>query len=121
MEKAVFALQIFCTVIFLFTGSLKIFLSKEKLSKAGVNGFENMSQSTIYLLGVVEIIGALSITLPTLLGLFKFLTIASVICFAVLMIAASFFHFERKEYKQIYFPVFMLLTCFFILYCKINF
>ncbi|MGN6352483.1 MAG: DoxX family protein [Parafilimonas sp.] len=100
MEKALASISIIAGLIFLFAGSLKLFIAKNKLKIWGVKGLEFAPSLFIKLLGLAEITGA-AITILSL-----FITLPNVILkiclvgLALLMVSATIFHIMRKEFQN---------------------
>ncbi|MHA7129309.1 DoxX family protein [Algoriphagus namhaensis] len=111
MMIAQIALQIILGLVFLFTGTIKFGTLKEKLASKGVTGFENISPQWIKTLALTEITGALVLLIFSFPGFPLLPVIVIVIGFALLMIAASYHHLKRKEYKNKVVTLFLLAAC----------
>ncbi|MBK9149656.1 MAG: DoxX family protein [Saprospiraceae bacterium] len=118
MNIALTALQVIIGLIFLFTGSIKLFTPKEKLSSKSVTGFENIPPKQIKWLAVAEILGALTLLIFSLPALPRQPITLTVSSFALLMIAASYHHWKRNEHKNLTVTVVILLVCLVILILK---
>ena len=83
--------------VFLGTGLLKLTTSRERLVAAGIGWPADFGQGTIRLIGVAEVLGAVGLVLPGLLGVATVLVPVSSACLAVLMVAATGVHVRRGE------------------------
>ena len=68
----------------------------------------------VKLSGIVDLLGALGVVLPTLLRIKPQLTDVAAIGVVLLMICASIFHISRGEAAQIGFNVFLALIAAFV-------
>jgi len=58
----------FVALVFLGTGLLKLTTPRERLVEAGIGWTEDFSQQTIRLLGLAEVLGAVGLVVPGLIG-----------------------------------------------------
>jgi hypothetical protein len=119
MNIALTSLQVIIGLIFLFTGSIKLYTPKEKLQAKGVTGFENIPPKQIKWLAVIEILGALTLLIFSIPALHQVPTMLAVSGFALLMIAASYHHLKQKEHKNIAVTIVFFLVCLIIIILKI--
>jgi len=115
---AFLSLQAFFAIIFIFTGSMKLFTPKEKLPQKGITGFENIQPLFIHLLGLAEGSGAMLLILFTVLNSHILFVKGIVVCYAALMLAASYHHLVRKESGKLKMTLVLLCVCLFILVFK---
>ena len=87
----------FLAAIFLGTGLLKLTTPRERLIEAGLGWAGDFSQQTIRLLGLAEVLGAVGLVVPPLLGVAPILAPVAASCLAVLMVAATAVHVRRGE------------------------
>lgn len=87
----------FLAAIFLGTGVLKLTTPRERLVEAGLGWAGDFSQQTIRLLGVAEVLGAVGLVVPPLLGVAPILTPIAASCLAALMVGATVVHVRRLE------------------------
>ena len=83
--------------IALGTGLLKLTTTRERMVDAGLGWAGELSQSTLRLLGVVEVVAALGVVLPPLLGV---LPVLAPVCAVVLAVVAGLetaLHVCRRE------------------------
>jgi hypothetical protein len=111
MTIAKIALQVILGIIFLFTGTIKLVTPKEKLESKGVTGFENIASNWITYLALAEITGAMVLLIFSIPALPPLPIRIATAGFAILMIAASYHHLKRKEYKNQIVTAFLLTVC----------
>jgi uncharacterized membrane protein YphA (DoxX/SURF4 family) len=88
-------------LIFLVAGSNKLFIPYAKLSKAPGAGWVNdFSPTFVKLLGVIEIIGAVGLLLPGLLGRVPVLAPIAAVGLALIMVGAATVSLRRHEPKH---------------------
>lgn len=87
---------------FLFAGSNKLFRSRESLAKAPGGGWVmDFSAGFVKVLGAVEIVGAVGLILPALLGIAPVLVPLAALGLGVIMIGAAVVEFRRHEFKHV--------------------
>lgn len=86
---------------FVFAGSSKLGMRKEKLAEMGMKYVEDFSAGTVKLIGVAELLGALGLILPWATGIAPVLTPVAAVGLVVLMIGAAATHARRKEAKAV--------------------
>jgi hypothetical protein len=86
---------------FTVAGATKLFTPKEKLAKAPGGGWVNdFSTSFVKTLGAVEILGAVGLILPAVLGIAPVLVPLASVGLATIMIGAAIVTSHRQEYKH---------------------
>jgi hypothetical protein len=118
MNTALWSIQSICAVIFVFTGLLKTTVQKDKLKEMGVAGLENFSPRSVFLIGISEVLGAMGLILPLLLGIFPRLTSISAVGLALIMILASRVHYQRMEYQNVAVNLTIMIFCAVIAYFR---
>ena len=88
----------FLAAIFLGTGVLKLTTPRERLVAAGMGWARDFSQGNIRLIGIAELLGAVGLVLPALLGVVSVLVPVSAVCLAALMVGATVVHGRRREF-----------------------
>lgn len=110
MDTLVWATQGLLSFVFLMAGLMKMIQSKDKVIASGGKWAEDFAPTLIKVIGIVEVVLAVGLTLPRILGHGHVLTSASAAGLAVVMMGAFFTHLRRKEH------LFLLVTgLFFIL------
>jgi hypothetical protein len=99
LNAGLWAAQILLAVAFGFFGFLKAFQSLETLAHTMV-WVSTASPAFIRTLGVLEMLGAIGITMPWLTQIQPRLTVLAALCFTVLQALAIAFHASRGETAQ---------------------
>ena len=114
MSITLWVVQILLAIVFLMTGGMKVTQPKEKLDESGFA--EDFSLSTIRLIGVLELLGAIGIVLPALTGILPWLTPLAAVGLALTMIGAAITHLRRSEYPNIIVNVIFFALAVFVAY-----
>jgi uncharacterized membrane protein len=86
---------------FLVAGTTKLFIPQEKLARAPGGGWVmDFSASFVKALGAVEILGAVGLILPALLGIVPVLVPLAAVGLAVIMAGAVTVTYRRHEFKH---------------------
>jgi uncharacterized membrane protein YphA (DoxX/SURF4 family) len=89
-------------VVFLFAGSSKLFVPREKLAKAPGGGWVfSFSAGFVKTLGAFEILGAVGLILPALLNILPVLVPLAAASLAMIMVGASIVTYRRQELKHV--------------------
>lgn len=108
MNTALWAAQIFAALVFLATGTIKIVVPREKLSRR-MHWAEEWPRGRIKLLGLAEVAGAAGLILPTATGIAPALTPIAALCLAALMAGAIATH--RRLHENFAAPAIVALLC----------
>lgn len=96
MEIVILVLQIGLSCLFLYFGSLKLFMPVDKIEKR-VTWARDYSGSRLKLFGFLEVIGALGLFIPYRLDVFPILTPIAATALAMIMAGAAMVHLRRDE------------------------
>ena len=96
MNTVLWIVQGILAMMFLMAGMMKIMQPKEKMAEK-MGWVEDFSQGQIRGIGVLEVMGALGLILPTLTGIMPILTPLAAVGLALNMIGAFMTHLRRKE------------------------
>lgn len=107
MEQIIFGLQIILCSIFLYFGSLKMFMPIEKIEKK-VTWAHDYSISKLKFFGLLEVIGGLGLILPYQLDIFPILTPMAATGLAMVMAGAAMVHLRRDEIKMIFLNILII-------------
>ena len=118
MNGTLWSLQGLLALVFLVTGAIKIVLPKERLA-AQMGWVENVSQPVVRLIGVVEILGAMGLILPSLTGIMPWLTPLAAAGLALTMVGASSTHYRRNELSRIGLTAVLLVIALFVVVGRI--
>ena len=108
MNIGLWLMQGLLALLFAFAGGMKATQPKEKLAK-NTPYVEDYSQSTIRLIGVLEVLAALGLVLPMVTGILPVLTPLAAVGLVLTMVGAIFVHLRRKEYPNIAVNVLILV------------
>ncbi|WP_166877823.1 DoxX family protein [Salinibacterium sp. ZJ450] len=113
MEIALWIVAGIAALLFLAAGAMKALQPKEKLatSMGWVNDF---SASQVKLIGMAEVLGAVALVLPPIVGIAPILVPISATAVAVLMVGAIVVHARRSEKQVIPVNVVLLLLALFV-------
>ncbi len=100
METVILILQIGLACIFLYFGSLKIFLPHEKIEER-VSWANDYPVSRLKFFGFLEILGAIGLILPHQMGILPILTPMAATGLAMVMAGAAVVHLRRDEINMI--------------------
>lgn len=118
MNIALWILQVLLALLFLYIGGTKVFSAIEALHKTF--DWVNKSNSVaVRYIGICEVLGALGLILPALTHILTDLTIVAAIGLCLVMIYASIFHAQRKEYPNIAFNSVLFLLAAFVAFGRL--
>ena len=86
----------FLALLFLGTGVLKLTRTREQIVAEGLTWAEDYSESQLRALGWAEVLGAIGLVLPPLVGL-GIITPIAASCLSVLTVGALVVHVRRRE------------------------
>jgi DoxX-like family len=102
MNTALWIIAGLLAIVFLVAGSNKLFIPREKLAKAPGGGWVlDFSADFVKTLGAVEILGAIGLILPALLGIAPVLVPLAATGLATIMVGAAIVEFRRQEFKHV--------------------
>ena len=100
MNRALWIVARLLAAVYLFSGAVKLFVPKEKLAAFPGGGWvEDFSAGTVKSIGVLEVLGALGLILPTALGIAVVLVPLAAAGLALLMVGAVITRLRRHETK----------------------
>ena len=99
MSIVLWILQILLAIVFLLAGAVKAFQSYDTLASR-MPWVEDYSPTMVRVIGGLEILGALGLLLPGLLGSLPILTPVAAVGLAVIMVLAFLRHMARGENGQ---------------------
>jgi uncharacterized membrane protein YphA (DoxX/SURF4 family) len=115
MNIVIWIVQGLLAAMFLMAGLMKASQPKEKLSKnmAWVN---DLSDSNVKLIGVLEILAAIGLVLPQVTGVLPWLTPLAAVGLGLIMVGAIITHVRRNENSVIGINIVLLLLAAFVAY-----
>ena len=118
METTIWILKGVIALLFTFTGVNKIFLPKAKLLDKGMKGLIDLDEKQIKGAGLLEVIGAFGLILPTLLNIYPILSTISALCLGLTMIVAGWINYKLK--LSILPNIVIFIICIFIAYWELK-
>jgi uncharacterized membrane protein YphA (DoxX/SURF4 family) len=115
MGIALWMVQGLLAVAFLGAGGTKLSQPKEKLAK-NMAWVEDFSQGTVRLIGTLEVLGAVGLVLPGLMGVLPWLTPLAALGLVLTMVGAILTHLRRSENSAIAPPAVLLVLAAFVAY-----
>ncbi len=107
MDTVILVLQIGLAVLFLYFGSLKMFMPIDKIEKR-VTWANDYAPSRLKFFGLLEVLGAIGIILPHQLDILPILTPIAATGLARVMAGAAMVHLRRDEIKMILLNIFII-------------
>lgn len=108
-------------MLFGYSGFCKSYYSERVLvEKKGQTGVAGLPAGFIRFIGISEILGAVGIILPWMLGIAAVLTPLTAVCFAVIMVFAARIHYRLHEPKNVITNLVALVISIFIAYYRFS-
>jgi uncharacterized membrane protein YphA (DoxX/SURF4 family) len=111
--------KIVLAVLFGLAGIMKATRSMEQLAGAGMTWVNEYPENSVRLVGILELLGALGVILPTATGFLPVITLMSSACLGITMILAALHHYKHKEFKNIAVNAVLLSLCAFVAYSSL--
>jgi uncharacterized membrane protein YphA (DoxX/SURF4 family) len=118
MNTILWLVQVFLSLEFGYSGSMKATQSAPKLVAMGQTGVEHLPITLIRFIGLSELAGVAGLLLPGLLRQSLVLTPLAALCLGLIMIPAGIIHYQRGEYKTIWVNIITLVLCLFVAYTR---
>lgn len=118
MSIATWFISDILALMFGMAGFKKSTLSIEVLVKTGITWADRFSISTIRLIGISELLGAVGLILPWLLNIMPILTPIAASGLSFIMLLVIFHHVKHKENKAIALNVILMLLSGFVSYSR---
>ncbi len=107
MNTVIWAIQIGLAVVFLYFGSLKMFLPIEKIEKR-VTWAHDYTVSKLKFFGFLEVIGAIGLVVPWRLDILPILTPMAATGLAMVMAGAGVVHLRRDEINMFFLNILII-------------
>jgi uncharacterized membrane protein YphA (DoxX/SURF4 family) len=101
MNALLWSLQVLLAAIFAASGAAKISQPKDRLIASGQTGVAPFPLPVVRATAFCELLGAIGILLPRLLGIAEFLTPAAAAGFAIVMVGAIGSHAYLREARNV--------------------
>lgn len=101
MNTALWIVAVLLAVAYTASGGIKLFASRERLLEAPGGGWiEDFSQASVRAIGVLEVAGAVGLTLPAILDVAPILVPLAAVGIAMLMVGAVITRLRRREHRS---------------------
>lgn len=100
--------------IFLVAGVSKVIQTRERVIASAGKWAEDFTDIQVKVIGIFEVILAVLLVVPKLMGHGYFLTSIAAFGLAFVMIGAAYTHFRRKEYTFLAINIVFMLMAFFV-------
>ncbi len=120
MNTILWITQGILAAMFAMAGTMKSTQPIDKLLKSGVTWADRFPLTTVRMIGVSELLGALGLILPWLLNIVPILTPVAASGLALVQLFAIFHHAKHKEGKAIVFNIVLLALAAFVAYGRFN-
>jgi uncharacterized membrane protein YphA (DoxX/SURF4 family) len=114
MNSALWIVAIVLAVVFAGSGLMKLLVAKDKLAKAGQGWTEDFSQSSIRLIGLAEILGAIGLVLPAAVHIAPVLVPVAASALVLVMVGAAVVHARRNEAVNVVVNVVLIALAIFV-------
>jgi hypothetical protein len=94
---------------FLAAGAMKLLQPKSKLISSGLGWAEDYSDNTIKLIGGLEVLAAIGLVLPAIVGVAEILVPLAATGLLIIMVGAIVVHGRRKETQPLVMNVVLLI------------
>ena len=111
--------KIVLALLFGLAGIMKATRSMEQLAGAGMTWVNEYPETSVRIVGILELIGALGVILPTLTGFLPVVTLMSSLCLGLTMVFAALHHYKHKEFKNIAVNAVLFALCAYVSYCSL--
>ncbi|MGO1972699.1 MAG: DoxX family protein [Propionibacteriaceae bacterium] len=114
MDTVLWIATIILAVMMAVAGLTKAVRTTDQLHASGLTYVEDFPGGFIRALGMVEVLAAVGLTLPGLLGIAPILVPITAVCVAITMVGAIVVHQRRSETKSLAMPLGLLALAIFI-------
>ena len=115
MNTTLWIAQILLAVTYLMAGIAKTTQHKDRLSDM-MGWVDDFSAGSVRGIGVMEILGAVGLILPGLLGILPWLTPLAAVGLALLQVGAAITHIRRREYPLLVMNFVLFALAVFVAY-----
>lgn len=114
MNLALWIVAIALAIGFAASGLMKVFVPKEKLVNSGQGWAQDVSPTSIRLIGIVELLGAAGLILPAVTHIAPILVPVAASGLVLVMVGAATVHARRKEAMNIGVNILLLALAVFV-------
>ena len=114
MNTALWILQIVLAAIFLITGLTKLTQPRRKMAAGPMKWAADVTDRQFRIVGLLEVLGAVGLILPGVLGIAPALTAVAAVGLALTMGGAALTHVRLGETERIAVPLLVLLVALYV-------
>ncbi len=114
METALWIVQVLLAAIFLATGITKLTQPRLKMAAGPMRWAADVTDAQFRTIGLLEVVGAIGLILPTALGIAPLLTPLAAIGLVLTMIGAIHVHVRHGETNRLAVPIVVLALAVFV-------
>src|ERR1700733_6034599 len=115
MKIASWIVQVLLTLVFIASGSIKLFAFDQFAASAPALADQ---RALVTFIGIAELAGALGLILPALNKIVPILTTWAAVGLAPIMVLATGFHLSRGEFSHAVVTVILLALAAFVIYAR---
>ncbi|ROS75450.1 DoxX-like protein [Cellulomonas sp. PhB143] len=108
MIVAYWILAVLLCVFYLYAGGKKLTQSRDRL-RPMMGWVDDLPLGLTRTIGALEVLGAIGLVLPPLVGVLPRLAVAAAVGFALLQVAAATLHLSRGERQDVWLNVVLLV------------
>ncbi|UED85145.1 DoxX family protein [Streptomyces profundus] len=114
MNVALWIVASLLAALFLFSGLMKLTQTREKMAASGYGFVEDVSDTFIRSIGVVEVLAAIGLILPAAVDIAPVFVPLAAVGVALLMVGAIVIHQRRKELQSVGLNTILLAAAVFV-------
>jgi uncharacterized membrane protein YphA (DoxX/SURF4 family) len=119
MNIALWIAQILLGLVFFISGIAKSTFSRQQFINTRQTGVVDLPIPLVRSIGIFEILGAVGLILPWLLGILPVLTPLSAMCLSIMMILAARKHAGLQEPGNVRNNIILLMICLFVAFGRL--
>ncbi|MFD8708195.1 DoxX family protein [Kitasatospora sp. NPDC059648] len=122
MNLALWIVTALLAAVYLFGGAFKVLVPKERIAAAGRSGrwVEDFGAGGVKAIGAVEVLAALGLVLPAVLGIGRVFVPLAALGLVLLMAGAAAVRLRRREYGLVAVEVLYVLLAAFVLWGRLG-
>ena len=114
METALRSVQVLLAAIFLVTGTTKLTQPRQKMAAGPMRWATDVTDAQFRTIGLLEVLGAIGLILPAVLGIAPLLTPLAAVGLVLTMIGAIYTHVRYDETERLAVPIVVLALAVFV-------
>ena len=114
METTLWIVQALLAAIFLLTGTTKLTQPRQKMAAGPMRWAADVTDAQFRTIGLLEVLGAIGLILPAVLGIAPLLTPLAAVGLVLTMIGAIYAHVRYDETERLAVPIVVLALAVFV-------